>query len=71
MIEDILKNIDSEIEILKEIFIYNGQIDFVNPNERNLIISTISSLKKSMKIINDSIPALLNEISLEKELELN
>lgn len=71
MIEDIIKNIDSEIEILREISLYSSRLALAGPYERNLILSTIESLKKSMRLINESIPNLLSEISMIKKLDGN
>jgi|SRR3989344_1447457 len=68
MIEDIKKNINSEIDILREIFGYNKKIYSAGPSERNLMIATVSSLRASLKILNDSIPVILSEISLDNKL---
>jgi uncharacterized membrane protein len=68
MIENIKKNIQSEMEILSEISIHFNQLINAEPAERQLLLQTINSLRESLKIINDSIPALLNEITLAKVL---
>ena len=67
MIEDIKKNIDSEISMLREISIYTEKLDSAGATERQLLMNAISSLRESMRIVNDSIPALLNEISFDKD----
>ncbi len=68
MIEDIIKNIDNEIEMLREISLYSNNINFAGPREKNLMLATIDSLKSSIKIINDSIPGLLSEVSVANKL---
>ena len=68
MIEDIKKNIETEIGMLREISIYSQRIDMAPPSERNLLLQTIQILRDSLRIINDSIPDLLNEISLARKL---
>lgn len=68
MIENLKKNVDTEIEILREISNYLRRLDYAGPNEQRMIYSAISSLEESMKIINRSIPDILNNISLAKKL---
>lgn len=68
MIEEIKKNIESEIQIVREISFYNYRLDFSGPSEKALINSTIDSLLESLRIINDSIPSLVDEISFTKKL---
>ena len=70
MIDDIKKNIESEIEILKEISINTRKLEFAGPSERKLLIGTIDALRGSMRIINNSIPSLVSEISLAKKLPM-
>jgi len=71
MIDDIKKNIGSEIEMLKEISIYANRIERSSPKERELILPTINALIDSMKIVNNSIPALLGDITLANKLPTN
>lgn len=68
MIDDIKKNLSNEMNILKEIAIYSQRLEFSNPVERNLLVAAINSLQESMKILNDSIPELIAEISLAQKL---
>jgi flagellar protein FlaJ len=68
MIETLKRNIETEIEILREISIYQNQIDLARPNEKYLIDKTIRSLGNSLKIINNSIPEILKDISGVKKL---
>ena len=68
MIEEIQKNIDTEIEILREIANYSRMIDYAEPSEARLIGITIESLKSSMKLINDAIPQLLSSFQPFPEL---
>lgn len=71
MIDDIKKNIDTELNILREISVYSARLEFANPSEQKLLTDTIISLRESMKIINNSLPDLLNEINLTKKLPSN
>jgi len=68
MIDVLKKNVETEINILREISIYNSRIESSNSYEVQQIISTIESLKKSMKLINDSIPKILEEVSAYNKL---
>jgi len=68
MIDEIKKNIDTELAILKEISDYEMQLSTSAPEEIKLINESIISLTSSIKIINDSIPQLLNKISSVQEL---
>ncbi len=68
MIEDIKKNIDTEIEILKEISANFNRMGLAEISEKQLLMSGIDALRSSMRIINNSIPSLLDEISLIKKL---
>jgi len=67
MISDIKKNIESEVEMLREISLYNSKLNKANPSDRKLLMAAIDSLIESMRIINDSIPNLVGEIALSKE----
>ena len=68
MIDDIRRNVDTEIEILREISSYSRRLQYSPLEERRLLANSIASLKRSMLIINDSIPSLIKDISLTKKL---
>jgi Flp pilus assembly protein TadB len=69
MIEDLRRNIENEITILSEISNYSKNLEMAkNPQEKKLIEGAINSLKSNIKSINNSVPGLLNKISLAKKL---
>jgi hypothetical protein len=68
MINSLKENIETEIKILREISRLYSEYDLSSPTEKRLFIKTVSSLKKSMKIINNSVPDLLKKISPIKKL---
>src|SRR3989344_3165792 len=68
MIEELKQNIETEIEILREISNNVRRLDYSNPSERKLLETSIESLKSSMKLINNSIPKLLEDVTGVKKL---
>lgn len=68
MIDEIKANINTEIEMLREISNYVRKIETSGPDEAKLLINSMDSLKSNMKLINNSIPNLLSSISLAKPL---
>jgi len=68
MIDELGKNINTEIEILREISIHERSMEYVTEQERRLVIGTINSLKEIMRLINKSIPRMMKDISLAKKL---
>lgn len=68
MIEELIKNIDTEIDILREISIYNQRIEGNSLSEKRLLAEVNESLVNRLKIINSSIPSILKNISLAKKL---
>lgn len=68
MIEDLKKNINTEMEILKEISVNFNRLSIADISEQQLLMSAIDALIASMRIVNNSIPSLLDEISLAKRL---
>jgi len=70
MIEELKKNIETEIEILREISINFSRLDYANDLERKLLTGSINSLSKSIKLINNSIPDLLKDVSPMKKLRV-
>ncbi len=68
MIEELNKNIDTEIEILREISEYTGRMEFATDSEKKILEEAINSLTASIKIINDSIPKLVINVSAATKL---
>jgi len=68
MIEELRKNVDMQIEILREISTYSRRVESANPNEAKILQGMIESLKNRMKIINNSIPQILVNISISPRL---
>src|SRR3989344_4359006 len=71
MIDELRKNINTEIEMLRELsYYFNKSHEAKSQNEKNLLNDTVDSLKNSIKTINKSVPAILNGISLAKPLTI-
>ena len=68
MIDELRKNIDTEIEMLREIAEYSKRSDYADEYERKILENAIGSLTASMRIVNSSIPSLLNNISVATKL---
>lgn len=68
MIEEVERNVDTEIQMLREISDYSRRLDNATEDEKILLNGAIISLKQGMKIINKSIPKMLGDISLTKKL---
>src|SRR3989338_2583188 len=68
MIDELRKNVDSEIEILREISKYTRLMQGANQHEKKMLSESINSLINSMKMINNSIPDILNNISSVQKL---
>jgi len=68
MIPQLRKNVETELAILREISYYSQIVGVESGAERRLILGAINSLTKSLKILNNSIPDLLREISVVQKL---
>ncbi len=68
MIDELKRNIDTEIEMLREIVSYMNSAENARPVEKKVLNSSIASVKQSMKLINSSIPNILANISVAKKL---
>lgn len=68
MIEDIRQNINTEIEILREISGYLRRAQYATPSERKMLMVAVDSLKASIRMINNSIPKMLDDITIAKKL---
>lgn len=68
MIEEIRQNIEREIAIVKEISYYLERIPKSTAGEEKMINEAIGALSKKIKILNETIPHLLNNISVAQKL---
>jgi flagellar protein FlaJ len=69
MIEELRRNIESQIEILRELSSYIKRVDLAtSDSERKVLNDTIDSLSSAMKIVNNSIPTLLGGVSSGRKL---
>lgn len=68
MIEELRKNVDTEIEILREIAYYMKRIEVANGAEKKQIEMTINALTNSIKLINNALPELINNVPHDKKL---
>src|SRR3989338_480700 len=68
MIEDIRQNINTEVEILREISGYLRRAQYATPSERKLLMVAVDSLKASFRLINNSIPKMLDDITIARKL---
>jgi archaeal flagellar protein FlaJ len=68
MIEELERNVDTEIQMLREISDYSRRLDNATEEEKMLLEGAITSLMQGIKIINGSIPKILEDISLAKKL---
>ena len=68
MIEVLKKNIDAEIDMLREIANYTNRLDYATEVEKKQLTSVIDSLRESMKIVNNAIPDILKSINFDNKL---
>ena len=68
MIDELQKNIETEVDMLREIAHYSTLLEHASPTERSIIASSLSSLQASMKLINHSIPQILTMVSVVQKL---
>jgi pilus assembly protein TadC len=61
MIEELRKNIQTELGMLREISTYEGKLGYADKNEAKLLKGAIKALISGIKILNDSIPNILKE----------
>ena len=67
MIEHVRKNLSAERAMLREISVALTKLEHSSQVEQKLIIQSVSALKNSIVKINDSLPDLLNEITVADE----
>jgi archaeal flagellar protein FlaJ len=68
MIDELKRNTETEIGMLREISAYSRRMDFATPSEAKLLKKSIDSLRASIKLINRSVPRLLQDVTLAKKL---
>ena len=68
MIDELKKNIDTEIAILREISGYSQELAFATPDEAKLVELTVKNLSSSLKLINNSLPKIVEGITFVKRL---
>lgn len=68
MINELKNNIRVEIEIVRELYRFSEQAESGNPGERRIYSEMVSSLRKRIKLVNNSLPEIIKEISLTKKL---
>ncbi len=69
MIEQIKKNLDFEIAMVRELNRFYEWYENSAAEEKRLYARMLNSLVKRIALLNDSLPELLNEVSLIKKLE--
>lgn len=67
-LENLKQNIQEEREIMREILMFSNQVNFSAGREQVLITETINALLEMLRIINNSIPSLVESISPIKSL---
>lgn len=68
MIDELTRNINTEIEMLREISSYSRRLESASEEERNLLEGAIKYLREGIKTVNNSIPLLARDITLAKKL---
>ncbi len=68
MIDELCKNVETEVDMLREIAHYSGLLERASSTEYKIIEASLSSLQASMKLINHSIPEILSNISVAQKL---
>ena len=68
MIDELIQNVESEIQIAKEMAAFINKMPQTNPAGQKLIGSMIESHRKKIKILNNSIPQILSNISLARRI---
>ena len=58
MLDALKQNVETEIEVLREISNNLRRLDYASPSERKLLQTSTESLRSSLKLVNNSIPKL-------------
>lgn len=68
MIDILRRNIDTEIDMLREVSHYSRMAEFARGVEKKQVEATIQSLIQSMKLVNSAIPDLVNAAPHDNKL---
>lgn len=68
LIEDLKKNVMTEIAMFRELANYTEKMALAGNDEREMYTAVIDSLRNRIRIVNGAIPTLLSNISLAKSL---
>ncbi len=69
MIDQLKKNIDAEIMMVREINRYYEWYENASSEEKRLYARLMNSLIKRIKILNDTLPEIIDSVSLLKKLD--
>lgn len=67
-IDEIKRNLEQEKKIIKEILYLQGTIQSLDESERSFYQTTLNSLRNQLKILNNALLSLINDISFAKPL---
>ena len=67
-INQLKENIENEIAMVRELYMFIERAEYASPSEERIFIGMINSLKRRIKILNDSLPEMINSLSLTKKL---
>ena len=68
MIEELKNNIEIEIAMARQLSSFIERLEYVSQQERKMILGVVNSLIRRIKLINNSIPYLLKNISVAQKL---
>src|SRR3989344_8344021 len=71
MIGQVKQNLDAEIVMIRELSRFYERYENSGAEEKRLYSRLMNSLLKRIKIVNESLPEILNSISLIKNLDSN
>ena len=60
MIDELKKNVETEINMLRELSIYMRRIEVAQGAERKILAESVRSLQESIRILNDAVPKILS-----------
>ncbi len=68
MIDELIENIENEIKMVRELSGFIERTEFSSVDERKLLESMISSYKRRIGLINDSVAEILKDVSLIRKI---
>jgi flagellar protein FlaJ len=69
MTEEIIKAVDREIGIVRELYSFFERLEYATPEERKMLMESISLMRDKMKEVNNSIMDMLGETTAGKGAE--